>query len=133
MNIGRCECPVGSDGSSCFHQYLLWLQQIATNYNFFPKFDEKARQKFAFIAVGTKKSETEKKYYKKYYSILIDLTWTHVWTTTPDMILMFISTNLGLNLNFLQISLTGYWFCFWWFYLILLCHSQHMTIFYNFL
>ena len=52
MNIGRCECPVGSDGSPCFHQYLLWSQQIATNYNFVPKFDEKARQKFAFIAIG---------------------------------------------------------------------------------
>ena len=52
MNIGKCECPVGSEGSPCFHQYLLWSQQIATNYNFVPKFDEKARQKFAFIAIG---------------------------------------------------------------------------------
>ena len=51
MNIGRCKCSVGSDKSPCFHQYLLWSQQIATNYNFFPKFDEKARQKFAFIAI----------------------------------------------------------------------------------
>ena len=47
-----CECPVGSDGSPCFHQYLLSSQQIATNYNFVPKFDEKTGHKFALIAIG---------------------------------------------------------------------------------
>ena len=51
MNIGRCKCSVGSDKSPCFHQYLLWSQQIATNYNFVPKFGEEARQKFGFIAI----------------------------------------------------------------------------------
>ena len=52
MNIGRCECPVGVDGSPCFHQYLLWSRQLATNLNFVPIFDENTRQKFAVIAIG---------------------------------------------------------------------------------
>ena len=68
MNIGRCECPVGSDGSPCFHQYLLWSKQIASNYNFIPKFDEKARQKFALIALG---KSLNQEFYKPLHTSLL--------------------------------------------------------------
>ena len=62
------ECPDGSDGSPCFHQYLPWSQQIATNYNFGPKCDEKARQKFAFIAIGQSLNQD---FYKPFHTPLL--------------------------------------------------------------
>ena len=68
MNIGRCECPVGLDGFPCFHKYLLWSKQIASNFNFVPKFDEKARQKFAMIAL---RKTLNQEFYKPLHTPLL--------------------------------------------------------------
>ena len=53
MAIGRCECPVGADGSPCAHQYFLWAEKLASCVNFAPVFSKEERQKYAKIALGT--------------------------------------------------------------------------------
>ena len=53
MNLARCECPKGSDGSPCKHQYLLWLKQLSNvSKNILPIFDAKERQEIAKFAGG---------------------------------------------------------------------------------
>lgn len=43
---------IGSDGSPCSHQHILWCKQLATCHNFLPVFSAKDRQNFARIAFG---------------------------------------------------------------------------------
>ena len=43
---------VDMDGSSCFHQYLLWSRKLATCPNFLPLFDQTQQQHFAKIDIG---------------------------------------------------------------------------------
>ena len=58
MNLARCKCPKGSDGSPCKHQCLLWLKQLSTVSNLFlPIFDAKERQEFAKLAVGVSRPD----------------------------------------------------------------------------
>jgi hypothetical protein len=53
MNLSQCECPIGSNGAPCKHQYLLWLKNLSTmSRNFLPIFNGKERQQFAKLAVG---------------------------------------------------------------------------------
>ncbi len=53
MNLSQCECPIGSNGAPCKHQYLLWLKHWSTiSQNFLPIFNGKERQEFAKLAVG---------------------------------------------------------------------------------
>ena len=53
MTVGTCECPIGLDGSPCAHQYFLWADNISDSLNFAPVFNEKNRQHFAKIALGS--------------------------------------------------------------------------------
>ena len=52
MVVGRCECPVGLNGSPCKHQYFLWSNNIADSLNFIPRFNKEERKKFVEIAYG---------------------------------------------------------------------------------
>ena len=52
LNISRCDCQVGQNGSNCKHQYVLWALQKGTGHNFLPVFEKEKRKKFALIAIG---------------------------------------------------------------------------------
>ena len=52
MTLGVCECSIGTSGSPCKHQYILWSLRKANCPNFIPVFDPLEREKFAFIALG---------------------------------------------------------------------------------
>ena len=66
MSIGTCECYIGSDGSPCWHQFILWSNGMATSSNFLPHFDKFERKKYAEIAIG---SSLETSYYDPLHSI----------------------------------------------------------------
>ena len=51
MTIGVCSCEIGSDGSPCKHQYVLWSANIANCLNFIPIAHPEVRQKLAWIAI----------------------------------------------------------------------------------
>ena len=51
-DIGVCSCPVGKDGSSCKHQYVIWTTIDCSSYNYVPYLSAEERQKFAQIAIG---------------------------------------------------------------------------------
>ena len=52
MNSGMCQCPIGSNGAACKHQYVLWAKNVANTSNFLPIFDKEERMKFAKMAIG---------------------------------------------------------------------------------
>ena len=52
MTSGVCSCHMGSDGSPCKHQYVLWANGLSNNGNFLPIFNKAERQRFANIALG---------------------------------------------------------------------------------
>ena len=52
MKVGLCQCKVGSNGSPCAHQYLLWAYNFIPTPNFFPMFNQEERKRFAEIAIG---------------------------------------------------------------------------------
>lgn len=51
--IGRCECPQGMNGSTCWHQFLLWSKFKESSFNFLPVFDPEAKKELTEIAIGS--------------------------------------------------------------------------------
>ena len=51
-SIGRCECPQGVNGSTCWHQFLLWSKLKKSSFNFLPVHDSEEKKKLTEIAIG---------------------------------------------------------------------------------
>ncbi|XP_057311257.1 uncharacterized protein LOC130649070 [Hydractinia symbiolongicarpus] len=51
MELGLCECDVGSDGSPCKHQYVTWRQHLKSA-NFIPYLSSEERKQCSYIAIG---------------------------------------------------------------------------------
>ena len=52
MDLGICDCEVGSDGSPCKHQYLLWTTHKSGNSNFLPYLSAEERKMYSYLAIG---------------------------------------------------------------------------------
>ena len=52
MDVGMCNCSVGSDGSVCKHQYFVWLYRHKKSVNFIPFLDPAQRKEYSYIATG---------------------------------------------------------------------------------
>ena len=52
MDMGICECAVGSDGSVCKHQYFVWIYRHRKSVNFVPYMDIDMRKEYCYIALG---------------------------------------------------------------------------------
>ena len=52
MRLGVCECPAGSNGAPCKHQFILWSRKLSSTGLFLPVFSAEERQMYAKIAVG---------------------------------------------------------------------------------
>lgn len=52
MDIGICNCEIGSDGSVCKHQYILWAHKLAKSESFIPFLSAEERKGYAYIAIG---------------------------------------------------------------------------------
>ena len=52
MEIGRCTCPQGMDGSPCSHQAAITLNFGSPSVNCIPTLDPEGKRKLAYIAYG---------------------------------------------------------------------------------
>ena len=50
--LGRCECSQGINGSTCWHQFLLWSNGINSSPNFMPVNDPNEKKRITEIAIG---------------------------------------------------------------------------------
>lgn len=50
--IGRCQCLKGVNGSTCWHQFLLWSSGISSSPNFLPVNNPIEKQRMAHLAIG---------------------------------------------------------------------------------
>lgn len=52
-SIGRCECPQGINGSTCWHQFLPWSNFKESSFNFLPVNDSGEKKRLTEIAIGS--------------------------------------------------------------------------------
>ena len=53
IEIGRCECSVGIDGSPYWYQLILWSRGFSCCPNFLQWFNNSQRKRFAGISIGS--------------------------------------------------------------------------------
>ena len=80
--IGRCECPKGVNGSTCWHQFLLWAKFKEASFNFLPVHDPEEKKKLTEIAIG---SSLESHFYASIHCFAPAKISTEETNTKPDL------------------------------------------------
>ena len=74
MNSGLCQCKVEVNGSPCKHQYVLWVNKMATCTNFLPFLYTDHRKLYAEIAIG---KPMPRHYYEGLHDEILNVTNDH--------------------------------------------------------